>query len=265
MDSAIERKLMTPGSRSPERVLITRSRRRREAHAGVDASAVAYGRETRAVAEVRQDDAPPRRRGIADAQQLLQQESVRQSMKSVALNSLRLVAARNRQQRRDARHASMERGIEARHLRQLRKFAADGLDEFDLTRQMFRVVGNDASQLIQERGRHALRARALHAVHHAMADCAHAPGTSGLLRASPSKRPLPFGDPPRRPRAAAAHPLRARHRSRSSWCHRDRFAPTFLPATWSEARPSAWKEKRILDEPALIVSTGISRVCHSGS
>ena len=70
-------------------------------------------------------------------------------METVALHSLRVVAARNRQQPGDPRHGVVKRRVKTGHLGQFRMTLAERLDQFDLAGQMFRVVRADAVQFIQ--------------------------------------------------------------------------------------------------------------------
>jgi hypothetical protein len=101
------------------------SRRRSEAHAGVNAFAVAHGGQPCAVAEMRE---------------FFHQISIGQTVETVALNSLCVEASRNRQQPGDTRHVAVKRRVEAGHLRQFRMTLAERLDQFDLAGQMIRVV-----------------------------------------------------------------------------------------------------------------------------
>ena len=144
------------------------SRRRREAHAGVNAFAVAHGGQARAVAEMREDDAALRCRRVAEAREFFHQIGIGQTVETVALNSLGVEAARNRQQLGHARHGVVKRRVEAGHLRQFRMTLAERLDQFDLARQMIRVVWADAMQFIQQFLGDKLRRGVFHAVNHAM-------------------------------------------------------------------------------------------------
>ena len=119
------------------------TRRRRECHARVDAAAVLHGREAGAAAQVRKNDPPSRRGGIAGTPQLLHQKRIGQAMKAIALHSLRRVAPRNRQPGGNQRHAPVKRRIEAHDLRQLAISSAQRLYQLDLARQVFRIVWND--------------------------------------------------------------------------------------------------------------------------
>ena len=49
----------------------------------------------------------------------------------------------------------MKRGVEARHLRQLRKTLSERLDQLDLARQVIRVERADLAQLLDQLGRDA--------------------------------------------------------------------------------------------------------------
>ena len=70
--------------------------RGREAHAGVDALAVAHGGQAGAIAEMCEDYAALRRAGI-DAAKLLHQVGEGESVKAVALDALFRIAPRDRQ------------------------------------------------------------------------------------------------------------------------------------------------------------------------
>ena len=96
------------------------SGRWREAHAGVDALAVAHGGQARAVAEMSKDHATLRCRRIAEACEFLHEEFIGQTVEAITANARRLVASRNRQQTGDPRHGAVKRGVKARHLRQCR-------------------------------------------------------------------------------------------------------------------------------------------------
>ena len=85
----------------------------RQSHAGVDGVAIFDGCDTRAIAEVRNDD-PVRPIGS----ELAQDRLARQTVKSVALDALGSQLQRNRQGSRDIRHSGVKRRIEAGHLRQ---------------------------------------------------------------------------------------------------------------------------------------------------
>lgn len=65
-------------------------------------------------------------------------------MKAVPLNAFHLIAPRNRQQRGDARHRGVKRGVKAGHLRQLW-----------MTHEMprstrFRVAGDQVRRLLRD-------------------------------------------------------------------------------------------------------------------
>ena len=122
------------------------SRRRREAHARINAFAVAHGGQARAVAEMREDDATLCCRRVAEAREFFHQIGVGQTVKTVALNSFGVEASRNRQQLGHARHGLVKRRVEAGHLRQFRMTLAERLNQFNLARQMIRVVRTDATQ-----------------------------------------------------------------------------------------------------------------------
>ena len=227
---------MSPGSRSPERVLIGNP------EAGVKPMLVSMLLPSRTAARLAplprcaRHDAAARGRRVAPAREFLQQEGVRQPMESVALHASRLVAPRNRQYRRHARHAAVKGRIEARHLRQPRKLAAHGFDEFDLPRQMLRVIGHDRLELRQQRLGHHLRTR--------MTSCRAPldgrpparPQTAAALRAIPSGRRQRNASP-RHPPRGAVDPLRARSRTATSSCRPVRCARGFRLANWPAANP----------------------------
>jgi hypothetical protein len=171
--SDIARKVSTPGSRSPERVLMGRPA------AGVNAMLVSMLRPSRTAATLAplprcaRMTRPCSAGAIAQAVKLLQQEGVRQTVESVAPHTLRLVAAGNRQYRRDSRHGAMKGRVEACHLVEPWKAPAEALDELDLLRQMLRVVGNRGFQLLEQPRRDPCRLRMRHAVHDAVTYRAH--------------------------------------------------------------------------------------------
>ena len=89
---------------------------RSEAHARVDRFAVAYRRETRAIAKVGENDPTGRCRRVSQAREFFHQEGVRQSVKAVPSHALCFVASRDRQELRHARHIMVKSRVEARHL-----------------------------------------------------------------------------------------------------------------------------------------------------
>ena len=143
------------------------SRRGREAHAGVDAPAVAHGSQAGAIAEMGEDHAAPGRRGIA-ADELLHQIGVRQAVKAVAHDALCAIAPRNRQQPCDSRHGAMKGSVEAHHLGQSWSPLRERLDQPDLAPEVFGVIRRDAAQLLEPLRRDPLGFRMPHPVHHAM-------------------------------------------------------------------------------------------------
>ena len=144
------------------------SRRRGEAHAGVNAFAVAHGGQARAVAEMGEDHAALRRRRVAEAREFFHQIGIGQPVETVALNSLGVVTPRNRQQSGHARHGLVKRRVETGHLGQFRMPLAERLDQFNLARQMIRVVRPEAMQFIQQFLGDHLRLGVFHAVDHAV-------------------------------------------------------------------------------------------------
>ena len=144
------------------------SRRRREAHAGINAFAIAHGGHACAIAEMREDDAAFFCRRVAEAREFFHQIGVGQTVETVALNSLGVEASRNRQQLGHARHGLVKRRVEAGHLRQFRMTLAERLNQFNLARQMIRVVRADAMQFIQQFLCDNFRLGVFHPMNHAM-------------------------------------------------------------------------------------------------
>ena len=142
------------------------SRRRREAHAGVHAFAVAHGGQAGAVSEMREDHAARRCRRVAEAREFFHQIGIGQTVETVALNSLGVEASRNRQQLGHARHGAVKRRVKTGHLGQFRMTLAERLDQFNLAGQMIRVVRPDAMQFIQQFLGDNLRLGVFHAVDH---------------------------------------------------------------------------------------------------
>ena len=70
-------------------------------------------------------------------------------METIALNALRLVAARDGQQLRHARHGVVKRGVEAGNLRHLGKLRGEVLHQRDGGGEMVRGKGTDAPQFLQ--------------------------------------------------------------------------------------------------------------------
>jgi hypothetical protein len=123
------------------------SGRRREAHARIDARAAFHRRQARAVAQVREDDAPPGRFPSRGTLELFHQVGVRQTVEAVSPDSFLLVPARNRQEPGHDRHPAVKRGVEARHLRQPRTPIADQLDQRGFAGQMIRRIRHGTMQL----------------------------------------------------------------------------------------------------------------------
>ncbi len=76
---------------------------------------------------------------------------VRKPVEAVACDALCLVAPRQRQQRCNARHVAVERGVEARHVRDMRQVLAETLDQRDLRRQVLGRPGGDLAQRREDR------------------------------------------------------------------------------------------------------------------
>jgi len=92
-------------------------------------------------------------------------------MKSVSLKTQLFMAPWDRKQTRNPRHITMKGGVEAGDLRKMRIPLREPLDEFDLTRKMFRIIGAQPLQLAHHSRCQRLRgtiARA--AMHHSMPD-----------------------------------------------------------------------------------------------
>ena len=70
-------------------------------------------------------------------------------MKTVALNALRLVATRDGEQLRHARHGVVKRRVEAGNLRRLGKLRGEVFHQRDGGREMVRGKGTDAPQFLQ--------------------------------------------------------------------------------------------------------------------
>src|SRR5260370_39996660 len=139
--------------------------RRRESHRGVERPSVAYRRHARAVAQMRDDDARGCRVG-----KRLHDVFERDTVKAEAADSLVPQRARQREALGHLGHLSMESGIEARHLRQLRITRGRGLDAFDFARKMQRRERDQTLQLLCHRERdQLLRDMMRAAVHETMA------------------------------------------------------------------------------------------------
>src|SRR5579872_619241 len=96
-----------------------------------------------------EDDAASGCSWVAYARELLDQIGIGQTVETVALDSLRIVAARDRKQLGDTRHGAVKRRVETDHLGQLRITLAERFDQFNFTGQMVRVDWADAMQIIQ--------------------------------------------------------------------------------------------------------------------
>src|SRR5450756_2928328 len=116
------------------------SRRRSEAQAGVNAFSVAHGGHARAVSEMRKDHAASRCRRVAEAREFFHHIGIGQTVETVALNSLRLVATRDGKQLGNTRHIAVKRRVKTGNLGKFRMTLAECLDQFDLAGQMIRVV-----------------------------------------------------------------------------------------------------------------------------
>ena len=129
----------SPGSRSPERVLIGTPA------VGVKPMLVStdlpstHRRQARAVAEVGEDDPALCRFRSGQAGQFSHQKRIRQPVKPVPPHPLCFVAARDRQQPGHARQVMVKSRVETRHLGQVRKSAMKRLGQQDLLRQMLGI------------------------------------------------------------------------------------------------------------------------------
>src|ERR1041385_2564177 len=72
-------------------------------------------------------------------------------MKSIALHSLRLVAARDGQNLRHTRQAAMESGVKAGDLTRARVLLLKRLNQTDLRDQVFGIIRADSAQFLQHR------------------------------------------------------------------------------------------------------------------
>src|ERR1039458_64240 len=99
---------------------------------------------------MRENHAASRCRRVAETRELFHQVGVGQTVKTVSLNSPCIKVSRNRKELGHAWHGLVKRRVKARHLRQLRMTLAERLDQFNLTRQMIRVVWPDPIQFIQQ-------------------------------------------------------------------------------------------------------------------
>ena len=133
------------------------ARGRREPHAGIDALAVAHRGETRPIAQMGQHDFPQRRFRAGCAGEFFHEMGIRQAVEAVALDARGLIASRDGQDLRNARHMAMESRVEARHLRQARRAFAEQIDHGDFGGQMLRRVSADAAQFIEQRFSEQLR------------------------------------------------------------------------------------------------------------
>jgi hypothetical protein len=115
-----------------------------------------------------EDDTTSFCRRIAEAREFFHQIGIGQTVETVALNSLGIEASRNRQQLGHARHGLVKRRVEAGYLRQFRMTLAESFNQFNLARQMIRVVGTDAMQFVQQFPGDNLRLGMFHPMNHAM-------------------------------------------------------------------------------------------------
>lgn len=102
-------------------------------------------------------------------------------MKTVSLYPHCFEAARDRQDLGHARHSAVKCRVKAGHLRQFRMTPAKRLDQFNLARQMIRVVGTDAMQFIQQFLCDTLGLGVFHAVDHSVFHCLEGSETNSLF------------------------------------------------------------------------------------
>ena len=159
------------------------SRGRGKSHAGVEALPVAYRREARTAAQMREDQTAVRHRASRCALELLHQIRIRQSVKPVPLHALRFESARNGNLRRDPRHAVVKCGIKAGDLRHGGMAVADRLDQRDFTRKMLGNKRAHGLQLVYQTAGDHLRLDMLHAMYDAMADRSDTPQMPAAARA----------------------------------------------------------------------------------
>ena len=145
----------------------------REPHAGVDARASLYRSQAGAVAKMREDHATVggfRPRGTGE---LFEEVGVRQAVKAVPLDALRVIAPRNREQLGDKRHRAVKRRVKAGYLRQLGMTLTKRPDQLDLARQMIRRIRHCATQFVDQFRGDTFRLRAGHPMHHAVSHSPH--------------------------------------------------------------------------------------------
>ena len=154
-----------------------------EGHAGVDGPTVFDGGHARAVAQVGEDEAAAGGARTGEAAKFPEEKFVGQAVKTVAADAFGVVAKRNRQQLRDARHGAMERGVEAGDLREFGKAAEKGGGQDDFFGQMLGVKRDEAAQRAEEiRGDAAGRAELRAAVDDAVADGGKLAGVEVFLQ-----------------------------------------------------------------------------------
>ena len=68
-------------------------------------------------------------------------------MKSVSLKAQLFISSWNRQETSHLRHIAVKPGVEAGNLREMRISLCKPIDQFDLTWEMFRIVGTQPLQL----------------------------------------------------------------------------------------------------------------------
>src|ERR1035438_9762979 len=97
-----------------------------------------------------ENDPASGRRRVAQAREFFHQIGVGQTVETVALHSLRVVATRDGKQLGNTRHGAVKRSVKTGYLGQFRMTLAERLDQLDLARQMVRVVWADAVQFRSE-------------------------------------------------------------------------------------------------------------------
>ena len=118
---------------------------------------MAHGGQTCAIAEMREDHAALRCDRAPEARKFFHQIAIGQTVETIALNALCLVAPRNWKHSGDTRHSEVKRRVKAGHLRQIRMALSERFDQFDLARQMIRVIRRDEMQFVNQLWRDRLR------------------------------------------------------------------------------------------------------------
>ncbi len=146
---------------------------RSEAHAGVPASTITDGGKAGAIAEMGENDPATGGGGIAETHEFFHQISIGKAMKSIAMDTLTVEAPWNGQEFGHARHRLMKGGVETGDLGNFRVAPVKRLHQGDFVRQVVGVIGGEAAEFGEQRGRDAYGGGMVQSMHDAVTDDAN--------------------------------------------------------------------------------------------